>query len=55
MYNVTITIKQFFSENLSDYGTAAAAACLAIVPVIVLYLCLQEYFVQGSLDSAVKG
>ncbi len=55
MYNVTLTIKQFFSENLSDFGTAAAAACVAIIPVIVIYLFLQQYFIQGSLDSAVKG
>ena len=55
MFNVTVTIKQFFSENLSDYGAAAAAAVLAIVPVVMAYLFLQKYFIQGQLDSAVKG
>ncbi len=55
MYNVSLTIKQFFSENLSDYGAAAAAAFMAIIPVIVIYLFLQKYFIQGQLDSAVKG
>ena len=55
MMNVSLTIKQYFSENLTDYGAAAAAAILAIIPVIAVYLFLQRYFIQGAVDSAVKG
>lgn len=55
MYNITLTIKQFFAESLNDLNAAAAGAVLGIIPVIILYLFLQKYFIQGSLDSAVKG
>lgn len=55
MYNITLTIRQFFAESLNDLNAAAAGAVLGIVPVIIIYLFLQKYFIQGSLDSAVKG
>ena len=54
MYNITLTIKQFFAESMNDLN-AAAGAVMGIVPVIIIYLILQKYFVQGTLDSAVKG
>lgn len=55
MYNVTLTIKQYFSEMQSDMNAAAAAAVLAIIPVVLIYLFLQKYFIQGEMDGAVKG
>ncbi|MDD3334332.1 MAG: carbohydrate ABC transporter permease [Eubacteriales bacterium] len=55
MYNITLTIKQFFSETSTDLNAAAAGALIAILPTIIVYLVLQKYFVQGTLDSAVKG
>ena len=54
------------SDLLSDYGEkknyefaiteydGAAAAFIGILPVIVLFLFLQKYFIQGMVDSAVK-
>jgi len=55
MKNITLAIKSFFGDGIQDYGTAAAAAMIGVIPVIVIYLSLQQYFVQGTLDSAVKG
>ena len=55
MYNISLTVKQFFGEDLNDMGGAAACAVVAIVPIVITFLCLQKYFIQGSLDSAVKG
>lgn len=56
MYTLPLMISQYFSSSsVSDLNGAAAAACIAIAPVIVLYLFLQKYFVQGQMESAVKG
>ncbi len=55
MYNVTLTIKQFFGTQMNDLNGAAACAVVAIVPVVAAYLFLQKYFIQGAMDSAVKG
>ena len=54
-YNITLTVKQFFGEQLRDINGAAACAVVAIIPVVIVYLFLQKYFVQGTMDSAVKG
>lgn len=55
MYNITLTVKQYFSENMSDLNAAAAGAVVGILPMIIIYLFLQKYFIKGQLDSAVKG
>lgn len=56
MYTLTLMISQYFSSSaVSDLNGAAAAACIAIAPVILIYLFLQKYFVQGQMDGAVKG
>lgn len=56
MYTLTLMISQYFSSSaVSDLNGAAAAACVAIAPVIIIYLFLQKYFVQGQMDGAVKG
>lgn len=56
MYTLTLMISQYFSSSaVSDLNGAAAAACVAIAPVVLIYLFLQKYFVQGQMDGAVKG
>lgn len=51
---ITLMIKSFFAEGNTNLNAAAAASCLAILPLIVIYLFLSKYFVQGVVDSAVK-
>lgn len=47
-------IASFFSIQSSNLPAAAAAALIAVVPVVVAYLFLQKYFVRG-LVGAEKG
>lgn len=54
MFTVTQVVSGYFSTISSDYGGAAAVAVIGMLPVVVLYLCLQKYFVQGAMDSAIK-
>lgn len=56
MYTLTLMISQYFSSSaVSDLNGAAVAACIAIAPIIIMYLFLQKYFVKGQIDSAIKG
>ena len=56
MYTITLMISQYFSTtSVNDLNGAAAAAVIAIVPIILIYFILQKYYVQGQIDSAVKG
>lgn len=54
LLTITLSIKKYFSSMANDYGGAAAAATLAILPLIIVYLFLQDAFVQGQVDSAIK-
>lgn len=43
------------SGSAPQYGISLAAACMAIFPTIVIFLCLQKYFVEGVVSSGIKG
>ncbi len=43
------------SEGSVEWNVVMAAATFVIMPVIVLFVVLQKYFVQGVLSSGVKG
>lgn len=47
-------ITNFFGEGNNNLNAAAAATLLTILPLVVIYLFLSKYFVQGVVDSAVK-
>ncbi|MDC7229631.1 MAG: carbohydrate ABC transporter permease [Sphaerochaetaceae bacterium] len=51
---ITLAMSSFFSEGMTNLPAAAAAAVLAVLPVVLLYLFLQKYFIKGTVDSAVK-
>jgi raffinose/stachyose/melibiose transport system permease protein len=51
---ITLAISSFFAVSGGNTHMAAAAAVVAIVPITILYVALQKYFVQGVLDSALK-
>jgi raffinose/stachyose/melibiose transport system permease protein len=51
---ITLAISSFFGQTGSNLDAAAASAVMAILPITILYLFLQKYFVQGMVDSAIK-
>ena len=54
MNTVTLAISSFFSQTTSNLHAASAAALLAILPVVIVFLFLQKYFIKGMVDSAIK-
>jgi len=50
-----IAIAAFQGENVTQWGLVFAASLIAIVPVIIVFLVFQRYFVQGLTAGAVKG
>lgn len=44
----------FYGEFSVDWTGLAAGACISVIPVIVVFLFLQRYFVEG-LSGAIKG
>lgn len=51
---LSVGIYSFRGENFIDWGGMTAASTIAIVPVVILFLFLQRYFIDG-LAGAVKG
>ncbi|MCP8885184.1 carbohydrate ABC transporter permease [Devosia sp. XJ19-1] len=49
-----VGIQRFFSENTTDFPGLMAASFLMSVPVVVLFLVLQKYFVRALTEGAVK-
>lgn len=54
LQTITLCIKKYFSSVTNNYSGAAAAALLAILPLVIVYLFLQDAFVQSQVDSAIK-
>lgn len=51
---LSVGVYAFKGENFVDWGGMTAASTITIVPVVVLFLLLQRYFIDG-LAGAVKG
>lgn len=49
-----VGLNRFFSEFVSDWPGLMAAAFIMSVPVVVLFLVLQKYFVRALTEGAVK-
>jgi ABC-type glycerol-3-phosphate transport system permease component len=41
--------------QIEGFGPAMAAVTVLSVPIVVLYLFLQRYFIEGMTSGAVKG
>ncbi len=50
-----VGVYSFFGEYVSEYGYAFASVIFAALPVILLFVFLQKYFIKGLTAGAVKG
>lgn len=42
-------------QYVSEYGYAFAGIIMASLPIIILFIFLQKYFIKGLVAGAVKG
>jgi ABC-type sugar transport system, permease component len=54
MRTLAPAIASFFGAQGSDVNAAVAASILGVIPVIVIYMFLQRYFMKGMLAGAEK-
>jgi multiple sugar transport system permease protein len=55
MYPVTLGLVEFIGEFFVEYDLYTAAAVMAIVPVVVIYLVLQRFIIEGIATQGIKG
>lgn len=54
-WTIPLGLQAFRGQFSSNYGALNAAIVLSIIPVVVVYLLFQRYFVSGLTAGAVKG
>ncbi len=52
---IQLGLKMFIGQYSSQYGLIMAGSVLSLIPVLVVFLCLQKYFVEGVASTGVKG
>lgn len=52
---IQIGLRMFISQYSAEYGLIMAASVVSIIPVVIVFLSLQKYFVQGVAASGIKG
>lgn len=52
---ITRLLGELTSMEGTNYGLMAAAVTLVVIPVLIVYLCLQKYIVKGLTAGALKG
>lgn len=55
LFTLPVGINNLSSAFSADYRLIAAGSIVSIIPIIIFFLALQKYFIQGSNDGAVKG
>ena len=54
-WTISLGLSQFTNTYGVDWALLMAAAVIAIIPMVILFFCLQKYFVEGSTSSGIKG
>ncbi|WP_062232444.1 carbohydrate ABC transporter permease [Fictibacillus sp. FJAT-27399] len=52
---ITVALSSFFGQNTNNLNLVAAAAIMAVAPMIILFLFLQKHFIEGLASGSVKG
>jgi multiple sugar transport system permease protein len=55
LYTLPVALASLSREHVQDNELMMAGAVLTIVPVLVVFLALQRYYIQGLMMGSVKG
>lgn len=52
---IQLGLKMFIGQYSAEYGLIMAGSVVSLIPVILVFLCLQKYFVEGVASTGLKG
>lgn len=55
LYTIPIALTNFIEESVTQYNLVMAASASALIPVFIVFLMGQKFFVKGLMAGAVKG
>jgi multiple sugar transport system permease protein len=55
LHTLPLALNQFVGDTFVQYNLTMAACCLAVIPVFIIFLCGQKFFVKGLTIGSLKG
>ncbi|AEC02934.1 carbohydrate ABC transporter permease [Parasphaerochaeta coccoides] len=52
---IQIGLRMFISQFSAEYGLIMAASVVVLIPILIVFLSLQKFFVQGIANTGLKG
>ncbi len=52
---IQLGLRSFITEYSSEYSLIMAGSIVALIPILIVFACLQQYFVEGIASTGVKG
>lgn len=52
---IQLGLKMFIGQYAAEYGLIMAGSIITLIPVLVVFLALQKYFVEGVAATGIKG
>jgi len=52
---IPLGIRMFLGQYSTEYGLVMAASVVSLLPVFIVFLFFQRFFVQGIATSGLKG
>jgi ABC-type glycerol-3-phosphate transport system permease component len=54
LYTLPVALGTFQSDNVTDYASIMAGASITVIPMVLVYLLFQRYFVAGIAMTGLK-
>jgi multiple sugar transport system permease protein len=55
LHTISIGVYKFQGQYGNDWRAIAAASVIGMLPLVIVFLCLQRYFVKGLIEGSLKG
>lgn len=55
MWTVQLALSVFREEFITQWNYLMAATTLIMLPLLVMYVFMQKYFVEGIVTTGIKG
>jgi multiple sugar transport system permease protein len=52
---IQVGLRALVTENAARYGAIMAASIISVIPIILIYIFLQQYFEEGVATTGIKG
>ena len=54
-YTIQLGLRNMISENSAEYAPIMAASVISLIPIVIIFISCQKFFVEGTTAGSVKG